>query len=165
MTAKKTSAPWVPVLAAAAAAIVVGTLGATMTDLGPWYQSLNKPSWQPPDWLFGPAWTLIFALAALAGISAWRSATTVAQREWIIGLFAVNGTLNVAWSFLFFRLQRPDWALIESVLLCLSVLALMIAFARYARTACWLLVPYLAWVIFATILNWEIVRLNGPFGA
>lgn len=163
MTAK-TSAPWIPVLAAAAAAIVVGTLGATMTDLGPWYQSLNKPSWQPPDWLFGPAWTLIFAFAALSGIFAWRSATTVSQREWIIGLFAINGTLNVVWSFLFFRMQRPDWALIESVLLCLSVLVLMIAFARYARTACWLLAPYLAWVIFATILNWQIVRLNGPFG-
>ncbi|MEM8573860.1 MAG: TspO/MBR family protein [Pseudomonadota bacterium] len=155
---------WLPVLAGAAAAIVVAVLGGTMTDLGPWYQALKKPPWQPPGWLFGPAWTLIFALAAAAGIVAWRKATTDVQREWIIGLFAINGTLNVLWSLLFFRFQRPDWALVESALLWLSILALIVVFSRYARTASWLLVPYLAWVTFATLLNWEVVRLNGPFG-
>ncbi len=155
---------WLPVLAAAAAAILVASLGSTMTDLGPWYQSLKKPSWQPPDWLFGPAWTLIFALAAAAGVVAWRHARSDADREWIIGMFAVNGTLNVLWSFLFFRLQRPDLALIEVAFLWLSVLVPLLVFWRYARTASWLLVPYLAWVSFAALLNLEIVRLNAPFG-
>lgn len=155
---------WLPVLAAAAAAIVVAMLGATMTDLGPWYQGLKKPSWQPPGWLFGPAWTLIFALAATAAVTAWRHAQTDAQRDWIIGLFAINGTLNVLWSLLFFRLQRPDWALIESFFLWLSVLVPIIVFYKYAKTASWLLVPYLAWVTFATYLNWQIVLLNSPFG-
>jgi len=158
------SSLWLPVLAGAAAAVVVAVLGGTMTDLGPWYQALKKPPWQPPGWLFGPAWTLIFALAAAAGIVAWRKAVTDAQREWIIGLFAINGTLNVLWSLLFFRLQRPDWALVESVFLWISVLVLIVVFSCYARTASWLLVPYLAWVTFATLLNWEVVRLNGPFG-
>jgi benzodiazapine receptor len=155
---------WLSVLGAAAAAVLVASLGATMTDLGPWYQALEKPSWQPPDWLFGPAWTLIFALAAIAGVIAWRRAETDSQREWIIALFAINGTLNILWSALFFRLHRPDWSLIESVFLWLSVLALILAFYRYARRASWLLVPYLAWVTFAMILNYAIVRLNGPFG-
>lgn len=163
MTVRQSSL-WLPVLGAAAAAILVASLGATMTDLGPWYQALKKPSWQPPGWLFGPAWTLIFALAAASGVIAWRNATTESQREWVIGLFAINGTLNVLWSTLFFRLQRPDWALMESALLWLSVLVPIIVFARYAKTASALLLPYLAWVTFAAFLNWEIVRLNAPFG-
>jgi translocator protein len=164
VSARGTSSFWLPVLAAAAAAIVVASLGATMTDLGPWYQSLTKPSWQPPDWAFGPAWTVIFALAAISGVIAWRLAETDAQREWIIGLFAINGVLNILWSALFFRFHRPDWALYEVVLLWLSVLVLIVAFWRYAKAASWLLVPYLAWVSFAALLNYEIVRLNGPLG-
>jgi benzodiazapine receptor len=164
VSARGTSRFWLPVLAAAAAAIVVASLGATMTDLGPWYQSLTKPSWQPPDWAFGPAWTVIFALAAISGVIAWRFAETDAQREWIIGLFAINGVLNILWSALFFRFHRPDWALYEVVPLWLSILVPIIAFSRYAKTASLLLVPYLAWVSFAALLNYEIVRLNGPLG-
>lgn len=155
---------WVPVITAACAAILVATLGATMTDIGPWYQSLNKPSWQPPDWLFGPAWTIIFALAALSGIFAWRDARSDRDREWIITVFAINGTLNVLWSALFFRMHRPDWALMEVALLWLSILVPIIVFARYSKVASLLLLPYLAWVTFAAVLNLEIVRLNGPFG-
>ncbi len=136
MIARRSSL-WLPVLGGAAAAILVAVLGGSMTDLGPWYQALKKPSWQPPDWLFGPAWTIIFALAAASGIVAWRNAVTDAQREWIIGLFAINGTLNVVWSMLFFRFQRPDWALIESAFLWLSVLIPMIVFSRYSRTSSW----------------------------
>lgn len=156
---------WMPVLAAGAAALLVASLGATMTDLGPWYQSLEKPSWQPPDWLFGPAWTIIFALAAVSGVVAWRDAPTDADREWVIGLFAINGVLNILWSALFFRLHRPDWALIEVAALWLSILLPIIIFARYSKLASLLLLPYLAWVSFAAILNLAIVQLNAPFGA
>ncbi len=156
---------WVPVLTAGCAALLVATVGATMTDIGPWYQSLNKPSWQPPDWLFGPAWTIIFAFAAMAGVAAWRNAPSDRDREWVIVLFAINGILNVLWSALFFRLHRPDWALIEVAFLWLSILIPMIVFLRYSKLASALLLPYLAWVTFAGILNLEVVRLNGPFGA
>lgn len=159
------SSLWLPVLAAAAGAMIVASLGATMTDLGPWYQLLRKPDWQPPDWLFGPAWTIIFAFAAISGVFAWRDAPTDERREWVIGLFAVNGTLNVLWSALFFHLHRPDWALVEVGLLWLSILLPMVVFWRYSKRAALLLIPYLAWVTFAAILNWEIVRLNSPFGA
>jgi tryptophan-rich sensory protein len=134
-----------------------------MTDLGPWYQDLEKPDWQPPDWLFGPAWTLIFALAAVSGVIAWRSAPTDSSREWVIGLFAINGVLNILWSALFFRLHRPDWALIEVAFLWASILLPMLVFLRWSKAASALLLPYLLWVSFAALLNYEIVRLNGSF--
>ncbi|MGE4243387.1 TspO/MBR family protein [Ramlibacter sp.] len=155
---------WVkPVLTAAAAAFAVGALGSLMTDIGPWYKGLAQPAWKPPDWLFGPAWTLIFAFAAASGAVAWRHAPDRGSREWLLVLFSLNGFLNVLWSLLYFRLRRPDWALAEVVVLWLSILVLMGVQARYSRRASLLLLPYLAWVAFAAALNWATVRLNGPF--
>jgi tryptophan-rich sensory protein len=110
---------WKPVLVAAAVAIFIAVLGGSLTDTGNWYQSLRKPSWQPPDWLFGPAWTLIFALATMSAVYAWRHAHDRRQRERVIGLFALNGFLNVLWSTLFFALRRPDWASVEVAFLAL----------------------------------------------
>ena len=153
-----------PVLVAAGAALVVATLGGLMTDLGPWYVGLRQPSWKPPDWAFGPVWTTIFALAAAAGVIAWRRAPSRAEREKLLLWFALNGFLNVFWSLLYFRLHRPDWSLYEVPFLWLSVLALILLLGRYARPSAWLLAPYLAWVAAAAVLNWETVRLNGPFG-
>jgi benzodiazapine receptor len=155
---------WKPVLVAALAAIAVATLGGTLTDIGPWYQNLKKPSWQPPDWAFGPAWTTIFALAIMSAVSAWRATTDSAQRRWIIGLFVINGSLNVLWSTLFFALRRPDWALMEVGLLWLAIALPILVFWRISKIASLCLMPYLAWVSFAAILNYTIVRLNAPFG-
>jgi tryptophan-rich sensory protein len=152
--------PWKPVLLAAAAAILVAVMGMLATDLDGWYRALEKPAWQPPDWLFGPVWTLIYALAALAGVSAWRGATDGAARLRILGLFALNAFLNVFWSLLFFRLHRPDWALVEVVFLWLSIVALIVGLRPLSRASTWWLVPYLVWVTFAAFLNFTIVRLN-----
>ena len=154
---------WKPVLVAASVAIFIAVLGGTLTDTGIWYQSLIKPSWQPPDWLFGPAWTLIFALATASAVHAWRNAASRAQREWVIALFALNGFLNVLWSTLFFALKRPDWALIEVVFLWASLVALVVGLWPISPFAAGLILPYLAWVSFAAWLNWAIVRLNAPF--
>ena len=161
MAARRTV--WKPVAIAAAVAIFIGVLGGTLTDTGLWYQSLLKPSWQPPDWLFGPAWTLIFALATVSAVYAWRNAQDRTQREWVVGLFALNGFLNVLWSTLFFALKRPDWALIEVGFLWLSILLPMIVFWRFAKPASLYLLPYLLWVSFAAFLNLTVVRLNAPF--
>ena len=155
---------WGPVLVAALAATLVAVVGGLLTELGPWYRGLVKPCWQPPDWLFGPAWTIIFTLTATAGVRTWAAAPDAGARRRIIMLFAVNGVLNAAWSLLFFRLQRPDWALAEVVVLWLSILSLVIVAGRYSRLSGWLLLPYLAWVSFAGVLNATVVRLNGPFG-
>jgi len=156
---------WRPILIAAAAAGFVAALGGLMTDLGPWYMSLKQPAWKPPDWAFGPVWTTIFALAAAAGVIGWRRAPARAQRDQMLLLFAANGFLNVFWSLLYFRLHRPDWALFEVPFLWLSVLALIGLLGRFAKPAAWLLAPYLAWIGIAALLNWQTVKLNGPFGA
>ena len=84
-------------------------------------------------------------------------------REWIIALFAINGFLNILWSLLFFRLRRPDWALGEVGFLWLSILLPIVVLARFSKPASALLLPYLAWVSFAAVLNWKVVQLNAPF--
>ena len=123
-----------------------------------------KPAWTPPDWAFGAIWTAVFSLTAVAGVLGWRRMTTAASREWLIGLFALNGFLNVLWSLLFFRLQRPDWALVEVAALWLSIAGLMLFFRRKAPAAALLLVPYLVWVSVAALLNAQVVQMNGRFG-
>ncbi|TNC13665.1 tryptophan-rich sensory protein [Methylobacterium terricola] len=154
---------WGPILVAAASAIVVAGAGAWLTALGPWYRSLQVPSWKPPDWAFGPVWTTIFTLAAIAGVLSWNAAPEGPPRTWLIAAFALNGALNIAWSGVFFRLERPDWALIEVVALWLSVVLLIVVVGRLSGLGAVLLVPYLVWVGIAACLNWSIVRLNGPF--
>ncbi len=148
---------------AAAAAVFVGLLGGLSTDVGPWYRALNEPSWKPPDIWFGPAWTLIYACAAIAGVFGWRRASDKGTREWILVLFALNGFLNVLWSLLFFRLRRPDWALAEVGFLWLSILLLIVFLGRFSRPSAWWLAPYIVWVSFAATLNYAVVSLNGPF--
>ncbi len=145
-------------------AVILGGAGGVLTTIGPWYRNLKKPSWQPPDWLFGPAWTLILGLSAWAGILAWQGATTDAERTAIIILYAVNFVCHFLWSPLFFNLRRPDWALVEVVFLWGSVLALCIELRQFSVLASWLIVPYFMWVSFAALLNLKIVHLNAPFG-
>jgi translocator protein len=152
-----------PVLVAALAALFVAALGGTMTELGPWYYGLRQPAWKPPDVAFGPIWTVMFALIALSGATAWRAAPDRSAREWLLLAFACNGFLNVLWSLLFFKVKRPDWALLEVALLWLSIVVMIALTRRYAPRAALLLVPYLVWVTLAAALNYEVVRLNGPF--
>lgn len=171
VTSKRPAGPiWKPVAAAAGVAVAIAILGGTLTDLGPWYQSLRQPGWKPPDVLFGPAWTVIYACCVTAFVIAWRRAASLDEarrrelREWLIGLFALNGFLNVAWSLLFFRLRRPDWAAIEVVALWLSIGVLMVFLWRVSKPSSLLLAPYLGWVSVAAALTWTVARMNGPFG-
>ena len=157
--------PYRAVLVAAASALAVAAIGGSLTTVGPWYHGLHKPGWTPPDVAFGVIWTAIFAFTAVSGVTAWRAARTPVTREWIIGLFALNGFLNVLWSLLFFRLQRPDWALVEVAPFWLSIFALIVFIARFSRWGGAALVPYLVWVSIAALLNYDIVHLNAPFGA
>lgn len=154
-----------PIAVAAAVALSVAVLGGVMTDIGPWYRALDKSALTPPDWAFGPAWTVIYALAAVAAVLGWRSAKTSRARSILISLFFVNAILNVLWSFIFFSVKRPDLALAEVATLWISVLALIIFLWPVRRTAALILSPYLAWVAFAAYLNYRVVVLNPPFGA
>ena len=151
------------ILYAAATALGVAVLGGLATELGPWYEALRKPPWQPPDWLFAPAWTVIYACAAAAAAEGWLRAPDPLHRRNVVELFLLNGGLNLLWSVLFFRLRRPDWALLEVGALWISILVLVLVLRRFSRPSVWLLLPYLAWVAFAAVLNLAIVELNAPF--
>jgi translocator protein len=153
-----------PIVAASLTVLQMLAVGGWSTTIGIWYEDLRKPSWNPPNWIFGPAWTIILGLAAWSGVSAWTNATDDPGRILILALFAINIVLHMLWSPLFFALKRPDWALIEVPFLWLSIAALMLGVGRYSVLAIWLLLPYLLWVTFAAFLNLKIVRLNQPFG-
>ncbi len=152
------------IIVAAVAALVLAGAGGLLTTIGPWYRELRKPSWQPPDWAFGPAWTLILGMAAASAVIAWRGAPPD-QRPMVVALFAANSLFHLLWSPLFFTVRRPDLALIEVAFLWASLVALIVGLAPISGTASLLIVPYLAWVTFAAYLNYTIVRLNGPFDA
>ena len=150
-----------PILIAFLLALAVGGIGGALTEIGPWYTSLVKPSWQPPDWAFGPVWTLIYITTGIAGVRAWRLGDASQRRLFVIALL-INCMLNVLWSLLFFKMHRPDLALIEVVALWLSIVPLILLPVRYSPRSSLLMLPYLAWVSVAAYLNLTIVRLNPP---
>lgn len=137
----------------------IGGLGSIFTSqsVETWFPLLTKPSWNPPSWVFGPVWTTLYILMAVA---AWR--------VWLRGkfwgtpavLFAANLLLNLAWSLLFFGLRQPGTAFAEILVLLVSILAMTVSFGKIDRVAAWLLGPYLAWVSFASVLNYSIWILN-----
>ncbi len=152
-----------PVVVAAAAALFLAVGGGLLTPIDAWYANLRKPRWNPPNWAFGPAWTLILGLWAWSGVLAWRGAPTGDARTMVLILYGFNALCHFLWSPLFFKLRRPDFALVEVVLLWTSLLALLILIRPFSVLATWLIVPYFVWVSFAACLNAAIVRLNRPF--
>jgi translocator protein len=134
-------------------------VGSRFTDTGAWYQALQQPAWQPPDWLFGPVWTLLYAMMAVAAWLVWRDRGFRGAPA-ALSLFMVQLALNVAWSWLFFGEQRPDLAFGEIVLLWIAILATLLAFWRIRPLSGALLIPYLLWVTYAAALNYSIWRLN-----
>jgi tryptophan-rich sensory protein len=143
--------------------VTVAILGGLATDLGPWYQALKEPFWKPPDVAFGPIWSTIFILSGIAWVGAKHLTTDALILRRLTILFWLNGLLNILWSILYFRFQRPDWSLYESVFLWLSVLATLLTIRKISSKYSLYLLPYLIWVTIAIVLNLDIVRLNGPF--
>jgi tryptophan-rich sensory protein len=131
----------------------------TAAEIPGWYRTLARPAIAPPNWVFGPVWTLLYALMAIA---AWRVslAATSPARTWGLALFLVQLALNFAWSWIFFRQHAIGAALAEVVVLWAVIGAATMAFARVSPAAAWLLAPYLAWVTFASVLNAAFWRLN-----
>ena len=146
-----------------AVAVIVAVAGGVLTEIGPGYDSLRKPSWKPPDWAFGPVWTVILILAAISAALAWEAAATPGARAAVLAVLIVNAILNIAWSGIFFKMKRPDWALYEVAMLWLSIVALIVVLGAQSATAGLLMVPYLVWVSTATFLNYRIVQMNKPF--
>jgi translocator protein len=153
-----------PIIIAGALALITAIAGGSITVLDDWYFSLKQPGWAPPSYMFGVIWTAIFAMIAVSGVFVWEKAPTRRIVEIAFGLFALNGVLNLAWSFIFFRMQRPDLAFYELIALWVSILMLIIFCGRFSKASALLLVPYILWVSTAGVLNYQVVQLNGPFG-
>ncbi len=149
-----------------AASFLVAAVSSTFTAaaIPHWYAALNKPSFNPPNGIFAPVWTLLYALMAIAAWLVWRAPAGTAERAALrtaaLSIFWLQLFLNFAWSWIFFREHRLAGALMEIVVLWLAIVAATLLFMRVTRLAAWLMLPYVAWVAFAAVLNFEIWRLN-----
>jgi translocator protein len=121
-----------------------------------WYAGLNKPSWNPPNWIFGPVWTTLYALMAYAAWRVWKAGDS----QLALGMWVLQLIPNALWSYFFFGVKRIEWALVDIVLLLISIVACTALFAQRDRLAATLMLPYIAWVSFATFLNWTLLNLN-----
>jgi translocator protein len=139
---------------------IAAAIGAAASiQAGPFYAQLLRPAWAPPTWIFGPVWTVLYALMGIAAWLVWRAAD-VRTTRFPIALFLVQLVLNALWSWLFFRWNHGGLAFADILLLELLIVATMIAFAKIRRLAGALLIPYLLWVAFASALNYSVWQLN-----
>ncbi len=143
-----------------------GMIAAILTaqSVQTWYPTLLKPSFNPPNWLFGPVWIVLYLMMGIALYLVWQRSSTGQNVQTAVIFFIIQLVLNAAWSLIFFGLQSPFWAFVEIVVLWVAILITIILFWEISRTASYLLVPYILWVTFAAILNFSIWRLNaaGP---
>ncbi|WP_166820027.1 TspO/MBR family protein [Thalassoroseus pseudoceratinae] len=152
---------WLGLLVSLIICLGAGGLGAIATtpEIDGWYRTLQKPTWNPPGWVFGPVWTTLYVLMAIAAWLVWKNRGYRAAAVPLM-LFGFQLLLNIAWSWIFFAAHKPGWAFVEIVVLWLAITATLISFYRESHLASGLLVPYLVWVSFAAVLNFEIWRLN-----
>lgn len=148
------------ILLCALACLILGSLSGLAT--GPavrgWYAEIAKPSWNPPNWIFGPVWSLLYLMMGSAFALVWHQPSKARNKA--LWLFGIQFALNLLWSFLFFGLARMDLALMEILLLWIMILLTLLSFYRIKALAAYLLIPYLAWVSFASLLNFTLYRLN-----
>ena len=152
---------WLGLAVFIAICFTVARIGSLLTtpSLSGWYAGLQKPSWNPPSWVFGPVWSLLYLSMAIAGWLVWREHGGRGIAIPLV-LFSVQLALNCAWSGLFFALRLPWIAFAEIVVLWCAILATLISFWRVLPLAGWLLAPYLAWVTFAAALNLTLAKMN-----
>jgi len=148
----------VSVLACLLAAFIGST--ATISSIPTWYAYLLKPAFNPPNWIFGPVWTTLFIMMGIAAFLIWDKGLEKKEVRAALGIFGLQLILNVLWSVLFFGLHLPLFAFIDIILLWASILATIIYFYGISAAAAYLLIPYILWVSFASILNLSIVILN-----
>jgi translocator protein len=150
---------WFRLIVSILLAQLAGIIGSLFTEIGSWYQDLIKPSFNPPNWIFGPVWTILYLLMGISLYLVWNSKKS---KERKIGLyfFFIQLILNSLWSILFFGLNNPLLAFIEIIILWFAILLTLIYFYRVRKAAGYLLIPYLLWVSFASILNYFILILN-----
>ena len=143
-----------------ALSLAAGAAGAIASaDAREFYAALERPAWAPPGWLFGPVWTLLYLLMAIAAWLVWRAPPTPFRRPGLV-LFAMQLVLNALWTWIFFYWRSGAWAFAEIAVLWAAIAALIVCFRKVRPLAAWLLAPYLAWVAFAAALTWSVWQRN-----
>lgn len=142
--------------------LIAGAIGSLFTapNIPTWYATLAKPELNPPSWVFGPVWTVLFVLMGTAAFLVWRKGTHKRDVQFALSIFGVQLVLNTLWSIIFFGLQKPNYAFLEIILLWTAIAATIVVFRNVSKLAAWLLVPYIIWVSFASYLNYMIWMLN-----
>lgn len=142
--------------------LIVGGISGFFTSSGVdgWYATANKPWFNPPNWIFGPVWTGLYVMMGIALFLVWNADPGKGLKQTAVILFTIQLTLNFLWSFIFFKLHQPGWAFAEIILMWLMIFLTIIWFGKISSAAAWLLVPYISWVSFASVLNYAIWRLN-----
>lgn len=140
---------------------LAGIIGAIFTtpSIPTWYATLAKPALTPPAWVFGPVWTILFALMGIAAFLIWRSGWGRRDVRFALMFFAIQMVLNIFWSIIFFGWHNPGLAFVEINLLWLAILVTIGVFSKISKTAAWLLLPYILWVSFAVYLNYSVWQL------
>jgi translocator protein len=132
----------------------------TVSEISGWYQTINKPSWNPPSWIFSPVWTTLYIMMGIALYLVWTAEVKPAAKKKAIAFFVIQLVLNFFWSFIFFKQHQIGLAFAEIIIMFVFILMTIFSFARINKAAAWLLVPYISWVSFATILTYTIWQLN-----
>lgn len=132
----------------------------TSSGVSGWYATANKPWFNPPNWIFAPVWTVLYILMGIALFLVWKSGAEKMIKQTAIILFSVQLALNFFWSFIFFKLQLPGWAFAEIIGMWIMILITILWFGKISSAAAWLLVPYISWVSFASVLNYAVWKLN-----
>ncbi len=142
--------------------ILVGAISGYFTTSGVngWYALANKPWFNPPNWIFAPVWSSLYVLMGIALFLVWKADASKDIKQTAIILFAVQLALNFFWSIIFFKLQQPGWAFVEIIIMWVMILLTILWFGKINTASAWLLVPYISWVSFASVLNYSIWRLN-----
>jgi translocator protein len=153
---------WPKLIISLAIPQAAGALGslATIPNIDTWYEHLTKPSFNPPNWIFGPVWTILFLLMGIALYLVWREGISKERVKFAMTLFGAQLAFNIIWSYLFFGLNNPGYAFAEIIALWIAIAATIAAFWQVKKSAAYLMLPYLAWVSFAAILNYAIWLLN-----
>ncbi len=150
-------------IVACAVSLSAGLIGSFVTPgagVREWYATIEKPTFTPPGWVFGPVWTTLYLLTGVAAFLVWQKGLRSRAVRVALGWFVVQLVLNALWSPVFFGLHRIDLALVVVILLWAAIVVTIYRFFRVSRPAALLLVPYLLWVSFATVLNFSLWRLN-----
>ncbi len=142
--------------------LIIGAISGffTSASVKGWFTTINKPSFNPPDWIFAPVWTTLYILMGIACFLVWKSNNETAAKRTAIIFYSIQLALNFFWSIIFFGAHQPGWALVDIIALLVMLLLTTIWFERISVAAAWLMAPYLCWVSFATVLNYYIWKLN-----